>query len=189
MTITLDSTYSYSLLHEKAIQLTKLYPKLVTIKEIGVSNDHRIIWMIKIGKDLKGPLFISGVHGRESINPTVLLSIIKNYSLYFIPLLNPDGYTIATEGYFAINNSHLRNICRNLNTSYSLYTKNDENPNTVSGGNTVNFFFETFNLPAITIETVDDEADFPLNNSYCRKVFLEIRNVPLEFLRLLVCSH
>lgn len=71
-------------------------------------------------------------------------------------------------------------------TGYSLYTPQEENPDNLSGGNTVNFFSERYLLPAITIETVEDEATFPLEASYCMRVHNELKNVPLEFLRMLI---
>ena len=74
-------------------------------------------------------------------------------------------------------------------TGYSLYTPNDENSDNLSGGNTVNFFSERYLLPAITVETVEDEATFPLEASYCMRVYNELKNVPLEFLRMLIYLH
>lgn len=290
MIINLDNIYSYSSLLNKSLYIAKSYPKLIKIIHIGTSNDNRIIFMIKLGKGERGPVFLSGVHGRESVNPTVLLSLVERlsrryysygekllekYALYFIPLLNPDGYSIATEGYFSINNPVLRYNCKCFNipyqeyklngdgvdinrnfesksfsytnisglpnnepetmafimaceqndfmglidfhsrgnsifyhreamiyeynkkqfeiacklsklTGYSLHTPIEENPDNISGGNTVNFFSERYLLPAITIETIEDEADFPLEPSYCMQVHNSIKNVPLEFLRMLI---
>lgn len=292
MLINLDNIYSYNSILTKSTTLSKLYPKLIKVIHIGTSNDNRIISMLKVGKGEKGPVFIAGVHGRESVNPTVMLAVIERYaskyygngeklldkySLYFIPILNPDGYVIANEGFFSINNPRLRKKCRSINisheeykynaegidisrnfasksfvfnnnsglpndepetaafihtcekyefmglidfhsrgnaifyyrnaldyeynkrqfdiacrlskiTSYSLYTPSQENTDNISGGNTVNYFSEEFHLPAITIETVEDEAVFSLEQTYCNEVYKEIKNVPLEFLKLLVSS-
>lgn len=293
MIINLDNIYTYNSLLNKSLHIAKLYPQLIKVTHIGTSNDNRIIFMVKVGKGNRGPVFVAGVHGREIINPTVMLSLIERlshryysygeklldkYALYFIPLLNPDGYTIAMEGYYAINDKILRNNCRRCNipykeykfngdgvdinrnfmsqsfaftnnsglpdnepetmafikvceqndfmgmidfhsrgnsifyyrsamvyeynrkqfdiacrlskiTGYSLYTPNDENSDNLSGGNTVNFFSERYLLPAITVETVEDEATFPLEASYCMRVHNELKNVPLEFLRMLIYLH
>lgn len=289
MLINPEKIYSYNELLNQSLKLSKLYPRLISVIHIGRSRDNRELFMLKLGKGDRGTLNISGVHGRESVNPTVILSIIEhyvhryysigskildNYSLYFIPVLNPDGYVIATEGYFSINSIHYRTIAKQTNipnseyrlnanaidinrnfscesyvktdisgmadnepetkalikvcrdyhfyglidyhsrgeaifyhrkamdyaynkrqfhiacelakySGYKLYTLRQENPDGVSGGNTVNFFSERYHRPAITVETVPDEATFPLNAAYCRKVFKEIKNMPMEFLRIL----
>lgn len=290
MLISLEKIYTYNEILNQSIKLSKLYPGLISLTHIGKSHDNREIFMIKLGKGDEGALYISGVHGREAVNPTVLLSIIEyyvnryysmgdtildNYALYFIPLLNPDGYVIATEGYFFIDSVHYKTISKNTgidsfsykfnanaidinrnfasesyvstknsgmadnepetkalinvcehydfmgmtdfhsrgeaifyhrqamdyeynkkqfhiacelakSSGYKLYTTKLENPDGLSGGNTVNFFSERYHKPAITIETVPDEAEFPLSHQYCKKVFNEIKNVPVQFLKLLI---
>lgn len=290
MLINLKRIYTYNEILNQSLKLHNLYPRLISIIHIGKSNDNRDIFMIKLGKGEKGTLNIGGVHGRESVNPTVLLKIIEhyvhryystgdtfldNYALFFIPVLNPDGYSIATEGYHSINSIHYRTIAKQtsipyaeyrlnanavdinrnfssksyvkteisgisdnepetkalINTcrlypllgmidfhsrgeaiffhraamnyeynkkqfniacklakcsGYKLYMENQENSDGLSGGNTVNFFSEQYHKPAITIETVPDEAGFPFNTFYCMKVFSEIKNIPMEFLRLLI---
>lgn len=293
MLINLEYTYGYGDILYHLILLRNLYPKLIHIESAGLSHDNREIPLVKVGKGEEGPIFIAGVHGRESINPIVLTSIIEQnakqyysggeplleqYCLYFMPILNPDGYEIATKGYFAINSEKLRNHCKKhfgdsvlykynargidinrnfashsffeseysgtansenetkafINTcqshrfmgmidfhsrgksifyyrdamdneynrcqyeladrlakysGYGLYSKQDENPDNQSGGNTVHYFSETFNLPALTIETVEEEADFPLHVKHQQIVFDEIKNIPLEFLKLLISKH
>lgn len=291
MLISLEKIYTYNEILNQSIKLSKLYPRLISLSHIGKSHDNREIFMIKLGKGDKGTLNISGVHGRESVNPTVLLCIIEyyvnryysmgdalldDYSLYFIPLLNPDGYVIATEGYFFINSVEYKtiskntvidsvsykfnanaidinrnfasesyvqtevsgiadtepetkaliNVCKQYDfmgmtdfhsrgesifyhrqamdyeynkrqfhiacelakySGYKLYTVNQENPDGLSGGNTVNFFSEVYHRPAITVETIPDDATFPLSSKYCKKVFNEIKSMPMQFLKLVKC--
>ena len=50
-----------------------------------------------------------------------------------------------------------------------------------TGGNTVHYFSEKFNKPALTIETVDDNASFPLDPKYRASVFDDLKLVILEF--------
>ena len=141
MIINLDNIYTYNSLLNKSLHIAKLYPQLIKVTHIGTSNDNRIIFMVKVGKGNRGPVFVAGVHGREIINPTVMLSLIERlshryysygeklldkYALYFIPLLNPDGYTIAMEGYYAINDKILRNNCRHCNIPYKEYKFNGD---------------------------------------------------------------
>lgn len=292
MLINLEYTYGYGDILYNLIVLRNLYPKLIRIESTGVSHDNREIPLVKVGKGENGPVFIAGVHGRESINPIVLTSIIEKYAkryysggehlldqycLYFMPILNPDGYEIATKGFLAINNPNLRAGCQenyvdstlykynargidiNRNfasvsflenehsgaansenetkafinachmhkymglidfhsrgrsiyyyrsamddkynkkqydiacrlskcSGYGLYLIQDENPDNQSGGNTVHYFSEKFGLPALTIESVDEDADFPLNVKYQQIVFNELKDIPLEFLKLLISN-
>jgi g-D-glutamyl-meso-diaminopimelate peptidase len=288
--INFEKIYTFNEILNKSIKLAGLYSGLVSLIHIGKSNDDREIFMIKLGKGEKGALYISGVHAREIINPCVMLKIIENYihnyysigeqilddySLFFIPILNPDGYVIATEGYTFINNVDYRNISkstgianieyklnanavdinRNFNSKsyiptkvsgiadnepetkalinackkynllgmidfhsrgnaifyhrealdyeynkrqfdiacelakisgYKLYAKTEENTDGLSGGNTVNFFSEFYHRPSITIETVSEDAEFPLNRFYYIQVYREIKNIPRAFLKILI---
>ena len=47
----------------------------------------------------------------------------------------------------------------------------------------MNFYSEHYKKLALTVETVEDEADFPLDLSYQERTFREIRWIPLEFLK------
>jgi g-D-glutamyl-meso-diaminopimelate peptidase len=50
-----------------------------------------------------------------------------------------------------------------------------------TGGNTVHYYSERFRKPALTIETVEEEASFPLKESYRYSTFEEIKLVIFEF--------
>lgn len=64
---------------------------------------------------------------------------------------------------------------------YTLYTPDEEtNPND-SGGNTVQYFAETFHKPAFTIETVQESVSFPISLSYITEIFSELLNMILLF--------
>ncbi len=64
---------------------------------------------------------------------------------------------------------------------YTIYPPDQEtNPND-SGGNTVQYFSETFQKPAFTIETLDDEVTFPISMSYLSEIFGELLNLILLF--------
>lgn len=279
---------SFEELEEKIKNTTTLYLD-IRVGIFGESEDHRPLYELEIGSGEKAVIILGGVHGRESVNPAVLLQIIrdigyllkqedpvvtdllKEYRLVFIPLLNPDGYEIAKEGFSAIRNEKLRkeaiekNICskewkanargvdlnRNFpsisyqaeseedyagseaetralirlireNTNggmldfhsrgeiiyyyrkamgddynarqlqlaeylaeesgYSLGTVEDEFAGGGIGGNTVHFYSEYTKMPAITVETVPSEAEFPLSPYLQGKVYEQIKNLPMVFL-------
>lgn len=292
MLTNLNISYSYSGILKNLIILKKNYPKIVELKTAGISHDGREIPLVIIGKGKSGTLYTAGVHAREIINPIVLVALaeriarnyyalgeplLDEYSLYFMPLINPDGYEIATKGYGTVRNEILRHrlirsqaphtiykgnargidinrnfacqsfvssassgtansenetqalqqVCRDHtllglidlhsrgNTIYyhrealsedynhrqlmlakklaavTSYTLNDpdlENPDAKSGGNTVQYFSETFKRPAFTIETVEESAGFPLSKNYQPMVFETLKELPLLFLDLLI-SH
>ncbi len=290
MSFNLNHSYSYDDIIRYLMLLKKNFSQIINIETIGISHDNRVIPIVSVGKGGNGPLYIAGVHARECINPVVLTACIEktienyysaqipeleDYSLYFIPLLNPDGYEIATKGYEGIHHKNLRenlkkckitshefkynakciDINRNFDcksfvqkkysgmknsepetkafidackryhfmgmidfhsrgnsiyyyreampdeynenqkmiadklskiTGYSLNIMSDENPDSLSGGNTVHYFSEYLHRPAITIETVEETATFPLDNNYRKIVYEQIKEVPVEFLKILI---
>lgn len=314
------SIYTYDKLVSDSKELEKQYGNILKCVTIGKSHDNRDIILLKLGLGQNYMICTGGVHGRESINPIVLIKIVQyyamlyrehessfkksksieisklyrsrkkygqilfrrcvyellnTYTILFIPLLNPDGYMIALEGFDIINDTYLREICRKIDLSYKTWKfngraidinrnfpsklwmkKNDldeaasENETKAlidvfnqykplgyldfhsrgesiyfyrsimsaeynkrqldianklvdiidynliepdkeiddgdSGGNTVHYFSENFSKPAFTIETVEENAYFPLNPEYRQKVFDEIKLIIMEFGSLII---
>ena len=50
----------------------------------------------------------------------------------------------------------------------------------------MNFYSETYRKPALTVETVGDEEEFPLNPALQAETYQETRWIPLEFLKNLL---
>ncbi len=116
---------SFEELEQKVKNTAVLFPDIL-VRTFGKSEDDRPLYAMEIGQGEKAVFILGGVHGRESINPAVLVQIaqdigsllkegdtsavelLKEYKLIFIPLLNPDGYVIAQEGFSAIRNEKLR---------------------------------------------------------------------------------
>lgn len=71
-------------------------------------------------------------------------------------------------------------------TSYTLMPPDSETVTGDSGGNTVHYFSEQFQKPALTIETVDEEATFPLDAWYRFSTFEELKFVISEFGSMIV---
>ena len=312
--------YSYDKLIEDSLALTKKYAHILEYVTIGRSHDNRDIVLLKLGKGSKYMVCCAGVHGRENINPVVLLRIIEfyaksytyyrqqksclmrklcnpaknliteyekmlyaacihellqTYTILFVPLLNPDGYMISLEGFDAIRDEKLRALCKSMNvpfqewkfnargidinrnfpsklwrpkfegdypasenetralisvfqdfkslgfldfhsrgkqiyyyrsqmhdsynkrclsiakqlkklTNYQLVPPEEEIDPSDSGGNTVHYYSENFRKPALTIETVDEDAQFPLDISYREITYKEIKPVIFEFGALIV---
>ncbi len=315
-----ESLYSYDRLKADAETLADQYDRIIKCVTIGVSHDNRDILMLKLGIGRKYLLFCAGVHGRESINPIVMMALaeyyaqeyqtysvyrevpkdnrydskfhlevdynrimfgkcifdlLQTYTILIIPLLNPDGYMISLTGYQAIQNENYRrkalgrnivsaewkynargvDINRNFPcglwkpkgpedhvasenetlaliavfhqyrikgfidvhsrgksiyyhrqrmpvlynerqlkvalrlqnlTKYVLMPPEEEVDPGDSGGNTVHYFSEHFYRIALTIETVENEAGFPLDIKYRESTFKELKLLFFELGSLLV---
>ena len=289
----LNRWYYYDDLIYDANRLAKLYPNIVKIQWIGISHEGRNIPCIRLGSGRQKIVIVSGVHGRESTNPIVLMKMLEYYcwnlssnghdsmttqikeffnefSVECVPLLNPDGYMIALRGFNIIQNETYRlkakamNIpyqewkynarCIDLNrnfpssnwcvkweddepasenetkalmnlfgrspgigfidyhsrgkmiyyhrkqmskdynkrqlfyaqrlsnmTGYTLANPTDEIEEGDTGGNTVHYYSEMFLLPALTIETVDEIARFPIKLKYQWETFQELKHTPMIF--------
>lgn len=121
--------YTYDQLTAELQYLSQQFPDLVTLSAGGQSVEGRDIWTVTVGNGAKKVLVNGAIHGSEWIAAPVLVDTIKalingyyqdtkelgqpvqyildNYSITFIPMLNPDGVTLAQFGADAF--PHLRN--------------------------------------------------------------------------------
>ena len=67
-------------------------------------------------------------------------------------------------------------------SDYSLGKREEEYLSHLNGGRPVNYFSEFLGKPAITVETVEEDASYPLDPSYQEKTYREICARPLELL-------
>ena len=84
-------------------------------------------------------------------------------------------------------NQRCRQYARALQhvSGYALGRKEEELLSNVSGGNSVHFYSEQTGKPAITIETLPQDAPFPPEVSSHETSYEEIRAVPLSMLEAL----
>ena len=95
-------------------ELVALEPDLVSMEEIGASIEGRPIYALTVANDVGGPdkpaVFFNGCqHAREWITPAVVMyvvdkvvteydtnpeiqELVNDVTLYFVPMVNPDGY-------------------------------------------------------------------------------------------------
>lgn len=315
-----DPIYSYDKLVSDAKMLAQQYHTILQAVTIGKSHDNRDIILLKLGEGKQHIICCGGVHGRENINPVVLLRIIEcyadlyinykqqklslksrlknptqnlrkeyeqlqlgkciyellqTYTILTIPVLNPDGYEIALLGFETIRNTKLRALCESKNipgvewklnargidinrnfpsklwaekfdgdypasenetkaliftfheykskgfidfhsrgkqiyyyrsqmsehynnkqseiayrlkrlTGYELVPPDEEVGISDTGGNTVHYYAEHFRRPALTLETVEDEAAFPLDIKYRLSTFEELKLVIFKFASMII---
>lgn len=259
-------------------RIAKQYSGYTRLTFEGYSEGCRPIYSISVGNGAKTLVCSGGVHGRESINPTVLVKmteeycakrcILKDYRILILPLANPDGYEIALNGFDRAQtaivkdrekaqewkyNARMVDINRNFPcksyrarekrdfplseaesrilakifqrensvgyldfhsrgqeiywhrgaldleynkrqkkiaqvlcqvSGYRLGTPEDEMQDSLSGGNTVQFYSEQCRLPAITVETVAESARFPLGQEWLSITHKEIKDIPLTYLSI-----
>ena len=110
-----NKPYSYEMLEDDLSIITKKYKEKVKIKSIGTSHFGRDIWAIKLGKGKKNVVLVGSHHGREWLTSLLLMKMLESYastldernffgfksnqilndvSIWFVPMLNPDGVTI-----------------------------------------------------------------------------------------------
>ncbi|MCR2821427.1 M14 family zinc carboxypeptidase [Lederbergia panacisoli] len=115
-----NKVYSYDQMVKDIKKLGKTYPDLITYKVIGKSEYGRDIYAVSLGK---GPAtaFINGAHhGREWITTNLNMYMIEEYAkaykknskikgynarnilnsttIWFVPMVNPDGVTLQQQG-------------------------------------------------------------------------------------------
>lgn len=294
--ITLNQNYTYEKLLELMDELVDTYPEWMQMRELGISHDMRSIRLLIVGKGKPSIICTAGVHGRESINPILLLhmaqyygecakerksinqmntaQLLEQYRILMIPIANPDGYVIATEGFGQIRNpvyrqnakirqinhtywkANARGVDINRNFPCSFYHRSmsseypgsenetqvlmrlfqeydseiyldfhsrgriiyyyrnamseeynaqaynfaaymqqlskyklgepeDELSSVFGGGNTVQYYAESIGKPAITIETLDDFVDFPIDCRYQSDTWQELMEIPLGVIAML----
>lgn len=117
--ITAVSDYNYSQMEKQINQLDNKYES-IKVATIGKSLAKRNLYLLTLGNGKKKIGVIGGVHGRENITSLLTLKLVEDYArhleqsqkienynlkkllnkvtMYFIPMLNPDGIEIATHG-------------------------------------------------------------------------------------------
>lgn len=110
-------------------EIAKAYPNLVHLKIIGETAYNRKIYAISIGKGTRSVAITASHHAREWITTCVVMKIIESYcygyksnqsiggfpvrtildtnTIWFVPMVNPDGVTLQQLGLNAFpNNMH-----------------------------------------------------------------------------------
>lgn len=133
-----EQTYSYEEMKADIWDLKKKYDEELTIKTLGFSHFGRKIIGVKLGKGEKNILLIGAHHGREWLTSTILMEMLETYakayhhnekmgpyspkildevSIWFVPMLNPDGVALQQGGLKEFPKYHRDNLLEmNLNS-------------------------------------------------------------------------
>ncbi|MCU9612558.1 M14 family zinc carboxypeptidase [Caldibacillus lycopersici] len=107
--------YDYEQLITDLNGLKQEYCNTLTIEQIGQSHLGKPIWAVHLGRGEKNILLVGAHHGREWITSNLLMMMLEHYanaytnnirvgwfepsildkvSIWFVPMLNPDGISI-----------------------------------------------------------------------------------------------
>lgn len=111
--------YSYRQMMEELEKLWRIYPGKVRIESVGWSWEGRCIPEVILGKKNAGHhiLVQAGIHGREYMNSRLMIRLMEEYlecpgraevCFHVLPMVNPDGATIAQEGMNGIRRGKIR---------------------------------------------------------------------------------
>ncbi|WP_442599010.1 M14 family zinc carboxypeptidase [Neobacillus sp. D3-1R] len=123
----LEQPYTYEKMKNDIYTLKKDYKDELVIKTLGFSHFGRKILAVKLGSGEKNILLIGAHHGREWMTSALLVEMLETYadayhrkvkigeyptdilnevSIWFVPMLNPDGVAIQQEGLSAVPKYH-----------------------------------------------------------------------------------
>lgn len=113
-------TYTYDLMSEHIRKLAEAYPELIQVKPIGKTAYGKEIIAVKLGKGEASVLIDGSQHAREWMGTNLILYMIDRYayayehnmkygdyvvrdlldhcSIWFVPMVNPDGVTLQQKG-------------------------------------------------------------------------------------------
>lgn len=115
--------YTYEQMKQDLNAMNKKYPDKLYVTSIGQSHLGRDILAAKLGKGERNILLIGAHHGREWLTTSLLMVMLENYlhyydkneqigcfstsvfddvSIWFVPMLNPDGVSIQQKGLAAV---------------------------------------------------------------------------------------
>ncbi len=127
-------TYTYNKMIQDIRSLTRMYPDLVHSEVVGRTVYGRDIYAVSIGKG-KPTAFINGAHHAREWITTILnmymidqyaqaykkgqsiggynvRNVLNNATIWFIPMVNPDGVTLEQFGLSAFPRSSWANLTR-----------------------------------------------------------------------------
>ena len=138
-----NKPYSFERLERDINQLREIHKGKLEVKSIGTTHFGRDIWAIKLGKGKKNIVLVGTHHGREWITSMLLMKMLESYadayeesrkfpltsasilndvSIWFVPMLNPDGADIQ-QNHFERITEEQRDHIKSMNKGSSDFTR------------------------------------------------------------------
>ena len=138
--------YTYEQMERDIAALKKQYPDLIQTQVIGKSVDGRNLYAVKLGKGSK-EIFLNGAHhAREHMTTNLLMHMLDEYaqsyegnssyhgyktreilnktSIWFVPMVNPDGVSLVQKGYTSAKNPTYVLMMNNFSYNFSSWKAN-----------------------------------------------------------------
>lgn len=166
--------YTYGELTEDLALLAERYPSYFTYQSIGTSADGRSIWSATLGNPSAERQLIvtAGIHAREYVTCLLVMAqaefYLDNYTVgtydgtpfsdlfsacavVMVPMVNPDGVTLAEEGIDSVRDPDVKN------TLLDVY-RSDEKWGLTASSTSMNGYFRTWKA---NLAGVDLNRNFP----------------------------
>lgn len=134
-----NKTYTYTQMGKDITALKKAYPDLIQVKTIGTSEYGRKIYAVGLGKGSANAFINGSHHAREWLTTSLNMYMIEKYAaaykgnkkisgynakgllnsstIWFVPMVNPDGVTLQQQGLKAFPKSAHKAIIKMNNGS------------------------------------------------------------------------
>ena len=138
-------TITYDEVAAKLKLVSSMYPSVTKLQEIGKSVEGKSLYALKVGAGKKEVLMDASFHGREHMTTNVLMEMIDTYvkayvngtkiekydvkkilsevSIVFVPMVNPDGVTLAQGGKVKTSMTKLKAM-NNNSTNFNRWKAN-----------------------------------------------------------------
>jgi g-D-glutamyl-meso-diaminopimelate peptidase len=178
-----NKPYTYSIMQRDLAEIGKRYKQVIEIKSIGTTHFGKSIWAVKLGTGKKNIVLIGTHHGREWLTSMLLMKMLETYaeayqkekkfttilnevSIWFVPMLNPDGVEIQQNNLDNFSPLHVNHLIR-MNDGL--------------------FYFQSWKANGMGVdlnrqypagwEALDEKATVPSSKFYKGKVPLEANEV------------
>lgn len=141
----MNNSYTYAALERDIHELCRRHPE-IPLYTIGKSREGRHLYTLKLGNGGKRIFFNGAHHGTEWLTSAMLMKFANEladgnhdasvppeaYSLYLMPMVNPDGVEIAAGGQFWQANAAGVDLNHNYDALWHL-SKESERENGIFG--------------------------------------------------------
>lgn len=138
--------YTYEQMEQDLALLEAMYPHLIETRVIGQSVDGRHLYAVKLGNGPTEILLNASHHAREHITTNLVMNMLDKYayaahtgqqighynmrkalelaSIWFIPMVNPDGVTLVQKGHLSANDPQRVIALNGNNPDFSAWKAN-----------------------------------------------------------------